>query len=98
MAKLADGEVRMFLEDLEGWSHVGDALHKEFTFPGFRGSVAFVNRVADRANAAGHHPDIEIHYHRVLLSLSTHDEGGVTEKDLALAAEIDGVAEPDDGG
>ena len=95
MAKLADGEVRAFLEELEGWTHVGNAIHKDFTFRGFRGAIAFVNRVAEKANDAGHHPDIEIHYNRVLISLSTHDEGGVTEKDLALAAEINGVAEPD---
>ena len=97
MAKLEDAEVRASLEDLEGWKHFGNAIHKEFTFPGFRGSIAFVNRVAEAANAAGHHPDIEIHYNRVLISLSTHDEGGVTEKDLALAAGIDGVVEPDGG-
>jgi 4a-hydroxytetrahydrobiopterin dehydratase len=97
MAKLEDGEVRTFLRDLEGWKHFGNAIHKEFTFPGFRGAIAFVNRVAEQANAAGHHPDIEIHYNRVLISLSTHDEGGVTEKDVALAAEIEGVAQPDGG-
>ena len=95
MAKLDDGEVRAFLEELEGWTHVGNAIHKDFTFPGFRGSIAFVNRVAEKANDAGHHPDFEIHYNRVLISLSTHDEGGVTEKDVALAAAIDGAAEPD---
>jgi 4a-hydroxytetrahydrobiopterin dehydratase len=53
--------------------------------------------VADLAEAAGHHPDIEIHYNRVYLSLSTHDAGGVTEKDVALAAEIDLVTEPTAG-
>ena len=98
MAKLADGEVRGFLDDLEGWKHFGNAIHKDFTFPGFRGAISFVNRVAEKANDAGHHPDIEIHYNRVLISLSTHDEGGVTEKDIALAGEIDGVVSPDDGG
>ena len=51
-----------------------------------------MNRVAELAEGAGHHPDIEIHYNRVYVSLSTHDAGGVTEKDVALAAEIDMAA------
>lgn len=92
MAKLSNEELRPALAELEGWSLLGDAIHKTFTFPGFRGAIAFVNRLADRANAAGHHPDLEIHYNRVTVSLSTHDEGGVTEKDVALAAEIDEAA------
>jgi 4a-hydroxytetrahydrobiopterin dehydratase len=96
MAALSDGELRVLLSDLEGWTHVGHAIHKEFRFPGFRGSIAFVNRVADAANAAGHHPDIEIHYQRVMISLSTHDQGGVTDKDLSLARDIDRAVEADD--
>jgi 4a-hydroxytetrahydrobiopterin dehydratase len=97
MTKLSDAEVQAFLREGEGWSQVGDAIHKSFSFPGFRGAIAFVNRVADLANEARHHPDLEIHYNLVLVSLSTHDEGGVTEKDVALAAGIDAVTEPDHG-
>ncbi len=95
MAKLSDAELRTLLAEMDGWTHLGDAIHKSYTFPGFRGAIAFVNRIADRANDAGHHPDLEIHYNRVVVSLSTHDEGGVTEKDAALAAEIDAAAESD---
>ena len=94
MAKLTDEEVRSLLTTMHGWRSLGDAIHKEFTFRGFRGAIAFVNRVADLANAAAHHPDLEIHYHRVVVSLSTHDEGGVTDNDVVLAREIDSVAEP----
>jgi 4a-hydroxytetrahydrobiopterin dehydratase len=97
MAKLTDGEVRSLLGGIEGWTHVAGGIHKSFSFPGFKSAIAFVNRVADRANDAGHHPDLEIHYNRVVVSLSTHDEGGVTEKDVALAAEIDAAAHPDEG-
>jgi 4a-hydroxytetrahydrobiopterin dehydratase len=97
MAKLTDAEVRTALGEMEGWTQVGGAIRKDFVFPGFRGAIGFVNRVADRANEAAHHPDIEIHYNHVLISLSTHDEGGVTEKDVALAAEIDAVTAPDEG-
>ena len=101
MAKLTDAELDAFLSRMERWSFLANAIHKDFAFPGFRGAIAFVNRVAERADVAGHHPDIEIHYSRVQISLSTHDAGGVTEKDVALAAEIDAVAEGEaepDGG
>lgn len=97
MAKLTEAELKVFLDETQGWTSLSNAIHRDFTFPGFRAAIAFVNRVADRAEAAGHHPDIEIHYNRVYLSLSTHDAGGVTEKDVALAAEIDLVAEPSAG-
>lgn len=96
MAKLEDGERQLMMRDLEGWTDLGDAIHKEFTFKGFRGAIAFVNRIADLANEAGHHPDLEIHYNRVVVSLSTHDAGGVTEQDITLAGRIDRVVEPDD--
>lgn len=95
MAKLTDQELEAFLSKGEGWTSRGDSIHKEFVFRGFRAAIAFVNRVAERADAARHHPDIGIHYNRVTISLSTHDAGGVTEKDVAAAAEIDGVAEGD---
>jgi 4a-hydroxytetrahydrobiopterin dehydratase len=92
MPKLTDAELTAFLSEVEGWTSLGNAIHKEFGFPGFRGAIAFVNRVAERAESAGHHPDIEIHFNRVFISLSTHDAGGVTEKDAVLAAEIDAAA------
>jgi 4a-hydroxytetrahydrobiopterin dehydratase len=97
MAKLTEDELRTALGEMGGWTQVGEAIRKDFVFPGFRGAIGFVNRVADRANEAAHHPDLEIHYNRVLVTLSTHDEGGVTEKDVALAAEIDTVSAPDEG-
>jgi 4a-hydroxytetrahydrobiopterin dehydratase len=97
MAKLSETELTVFLDEREGWASLSNAIRRDFTFPGFLQAIAFVNRVADLAEAAGHHPDIEIHYNRVSLSLSTHDAGGVTEKDVALAAEIDLVAEPTAG-
>jgi 4a-hydroxytetrahydrobiopterin dehydratase len=92
MATLTEAELRAALNDLEGWEGVGSALRKEFVFNGFREAIAFVNRVAERAEAANHHPDIEIHYHRVGISLSTHDEGGITSKDVALAGELEAAA------
>jgi 4a-hydroxytetrahydrobiopterin dehydratase len=97
MAKLTDSELNVFLDERENWTSLSNAIHRDFTFPGFRSAISFVHRVAELAETAGHHPDIEIHYSRVSLSLSTHDAGGVTDKDVALAAEIDLIAEPTAG-
>jgi 4a-hydroxytetrahydrobiopterin dehydratase len=94
MPKLGNDEIALALRDLPEWRHLAHGLHKEFTFRGFRDAIAFIDRIAEKAIAAGHHPDIENHYNRVVLSLSTHEEGGVTEKDVALAAEIESVVEP----
>jgi 4a-hydroxytetrahydrobiopterin dehydratase len=91
---LFEDEIRMALRDLPGWRAFGNALHKQFTFRGFRAAIAFINRVAEQAIAVGHHPDIENHYNRVMLSLTSHDQGGITEKDIALAHAIERVAEP----
>jgi len=97
VAKLTDEELEGFLSNSKGWTSQGDAIVKEFAFPGFRAAIAFVNRVAEKADAARHHPDIEIRYNHVRISLSTHDAGGVTEKDVAAAAGIDAATGPDGG-
>jgi 4a-hydroxytetrahydrobiopterin dehydratase len=96
VTKLDDDQIRVALEagDLPGWSFSDNAIHKEYSFPGFRGAIAFIDRLAERAIEAKHHPDLENHYNRVIVSLSTHDQGGVTEADLALARAIESVAEP----
>jgi 4a-hydroxytetrahydrobiopterin dehydratase len=89
---LDDNEVAARLGRLTGWQRQGDAISKEFRFPDFRAAITFVNRVADAAERADHHPDIIINYDRVRMTLSTHSEGGLTEKDFALASEIDAAA------
>jgi 4a-hydroxytetrahydrobiopterin dehydratase len=94
MALLTDEELRLALSELPGWTRLGNAIHKRYTFRGFRAAIAFVNRLAEQAIAANHHPDIEIHYDRVVVSLSTHDEGGVTGRDVELATAIERVSEP----
>lgn len=96
MSKLFDDEIGLALKDLPDWRYFGNALHKQFRFRGFRAAIAFVNRVAGEASAAGHHPDIEIHVDRVMLSLSTNDDGGVSAKDVQLAQAIERVVEPAD--
>lgn len=94
MAKLTRSQLDSALDDLHDWRSFGNALHKTFMVRGFRAQIAFVNRVAEQALASGHHPDIEIRDGRVIVSVITRSEGGVTEKDVSLAHAIDRVLEP----
>lgn len=89
MSPLSDAEIKDALAALDGWEHADGTIVKQFRFDGFPAAVAFVTRLVEPAEAANHHPDLEIHYNRVVVALSTHSEGGVTAKDLALAPEID---------
>ncbi len=66
-------------------------LTRTFQFDGFVAAIAFVNRVAEYAEQAAPHPDIDIRYNRVRIALTTHDDGGISEKDIALAAQLDGI-------
>ena len=91
MAKLSDEAIRVGLAKMQGWSYQGKDLHKQFTFKSFLPGIEFVNRIAQAAESAGHHPDITINYNVVGINLSTHSEGGVTQKDLDLADKIDQI-------
>jgi len=82
MAKLARTEAEQRLKSLNGWTLEGDAIKKQYTFKDFPEAIAFVNRLAPKAEAADHHPDILINYKRVTLTYSTHSEGGLTAKDF----------------
>jgi 4a-hydroxytetrahydrobiopterin dehydratase len=86
MALLKPEEVTEALKTLDGWSLDGKAIKKQFTFQDFPEAVLFVSALVPGAEEADHHPDIEIHYKRVILSYSTHDEGGLTKKDIDGAA------------
>jgi 4a-hydroxytetrahydrobiopterin dehydratase len=78
-----------------GWTRDGNALTKTFAFKGFKGAVAFVNRVAEAANAANHHPDIHLEaYKTVRIVLTTHIAHGLTDADVELARAIDAVERP----
>ena len=86
---LSDIGIQRELGNLPGWSRRGGTLTKTYKFRTFPDAIDFVTRIADRAEAANHHPDIDIRYTRVTCTLSTHDAGGITQKDIALAGEIE---------
>jgi 4a-hydroxytetrahydrobiopterin dehydratase len=92
MPVLSDEEIKDRLSGLDGWERAGDALVKEFKLDDFKGSVDFVNRLTPLAEEMNHHPDLEISWNKVRVSLSTHSQGGITENDFELAGKIDGVA------
>jgi 4a-hydroxytetrahydrobiopterin dehydratase len=94
MPPLKKDEIKARLSGMSGWKLDDDEIEKDFKFADFKQAMAFVNRVAEAAEAMDHHPDIEIKYNKVEMSLSTHSEGGVTEKDFALATQIDAAAQP----
>jgi len=81
-------EVASHLAVLPGWNIEAGELTRTFTFKDFLAALAFVNRVGERAEEAGHHPDIDIRYNRVRLGLVTHDAGGLTAKDFELASAV----------
>jgi 4a-hydroxytetrahydrobiopterin dehydratase len=90
---LTDDEIERGLASLDGWTREADAIRRTITCADFRGAIALVDAVADAAEAANHHPDIEVRrYRRVTLTLSTHAAKAITARDLELAAEIDGLA------
>ncbi len=92
MSLLPHEQVHARLASLEGWHLIGNAIERTFDCGDFDGSIRFVNAVAAAANAAGHHPDLRISWNRVTVTLSSHDTGGVTERDFALAKAVDAVA------
>ena len=91
-AKLSDKEIQDKLAALPGWKKEADALVRQFTLRSFPDAIAFTTRLAFDAQEADHHPDITISYKRVTVRWSTHDAGGVTDKDLAGVAQTDRVA------
>lgn len=86
--RLADDAIARALSDLPHWSRDGESLVREFVFPSFQDALTFVNRVADAAEAAQHHPDIDIRYTKVRLSYWTHDAGGITRADIKAAGAV----------
>lgn len=92
MPLLDDKTVRQKLMSMPLWSLEGGELVRHSTFENFVQSMQFVNGVAELAEGAGHHPDIDIRYNKVRLALVSHDAGGLTERDFDLAATIDSLS------
>jgi 4a-hydroxytetrahydrobiopterin dehydratase len=90
--KLSQSEIEQRMKTLKSWRLEGNEITKQFTFAGFPEAVAFVDRLAPKAEAADHHPDILINYKRVTLTYSTHSESGLTDKDFEGAATADQLA------
>jgi 4a-hydroxytetrahydrobiopterin dehydratase len=91
MSRLTDEEIEDRLAGLEGWERSGNAIVKEFENGDFKGSVDFVNRLTPEAEEMNHHPDLEISWSTVKVSITTHSEGGLTEGDFELATRIDAL-------
>jgi 4a-hydroxytetrahydrobiopterin dehydratase len=89
MPKLSQSDIAARMKTISGWTLDGDAIRKQFTFKDFLEAIAFVNRLAPEAERADHHPNILINYKRVTLTYTTHDAGGLTEKDFEGAAVAD---------
>jgi 4a-hydroxytetrahydrobiopterin dehydratase len=89
MVSLGDDEARERMRAVPGWELHGGEIRRQYGFADFKAAIVFVNRVAELAEAMNHHPDILINYSRVTLVLTSHDSGGLTERDFRLAAKID---------
>jgi 4a-hydroxytetrahydrobiopterin dehydratase len=89
MARLSVDEITARLKSLPGWEYKDNAISKLYRFKEFMDGIRFIQRVAALAEAADHHPDIHVNYIRVTFICTTHDAGGVTEKDSKLAGDIE---------
>lgn len=92
MAVLTANAVHEKLATLKNWKLEGSEIVRHIEFPGFPEAMQFVNKVAEKAQAANHHPDIDIRYNKVRLALVSHDAGGITDSDFEMAAAIDKLA------
>jgi 4a-hydroxytetrahydrobiopterin dehydratase len=91
MTKLSESEIREATQELPGWVDQDGKLTKTFTHSSFPEAIVFVNAVAHIAELANHHPDIDVRYSNITLSLMTHDEGGITPRDVALARQVEAI-------
>jgi 4a-hydroxytetrahydrobiopterin dehydratase len=91
MDKLTDAELTTALADLGNWTRDGDAIRRDVQAPAFLTGIDYVREVAEAAEQADHHPDIDIRWRRLTFVLSTHDAGGLTQADVDLAHVIDGI-------
>ena len=91
MTRFSAAQIKTALHTVPEWKHRGAAITRMFAFKDFPAAIRFVNRVAKLAEATWHHPDIDIRWNKVTLTLTTHDGGGLTRKDFRLAKKFDGL-------
>jgi 4a-hydroxytetrahydrobiopterin dehydratase len=91
MRRLSDDEIRTGLASLPGWERRDDEIEKVYELPSFADAIAFVTRVGFVAESADHHPDLDVRWRKVRVALSTHSEGGITDKDVEIAGEIEAL-------
>jgi len=91
MSILNTEQIRLHVKTVPNWLKRARTIHRIFPFDGFLNSIDFVNRIARKAQKSNHHPDIDIRFDKVSLTLTTHDEGGITEKDFSLARQCDKI-------
>jgi len=92
MALLSDAEIEERIAELPGWERRGEAISKTFEHADFVGSVRFVDAIVEPAEAMNHHPDLEISWDKVKVTISTHSEGGLTAADFELAGKVDALS------
>jgi 4a-hydroxytetrahydrobiopterin dehydratase len=92
MPPLSDDEIEQGLASLSGWQRDGDMIVRDYELPTFMGAIDAVREIAELAEAANHHPDLDIRYRKLHVAMTTHDEGGISQRDLDLAGQIDAAA------
>ena len=92
MPKLTREEIRQILTELPGWVFTEDQIEKEFTFSTYMAGIEFVNRLAAKAEEHNHHPDLEVGWCRVKVAFTSHDTGGVTERDVKMATAAEQIS------
>ena len=93
MGKLPTDEITSELSKLPGWTFSNDKIEQEFSFDSYMDGIAFVNQIAVRAEEQNHHPDLEVGWCRVKVAFTSHDSGGVTERDIRMAHEVSRLSE-----
>ncbi|MBM4101068.1 MAG: 4a-hydroxytetrahydrobiopterin dehydratase [Phycisphaerae bacterium] len=91
VTRLSDAQVESRMPSVAAWKRTGDLIEREFSFPDFVAAMRFVNRVAEEAERSQHHPDIHVLYNRVRLGYSTHDAGGLSDRDFTAAVAVDRI-------
>ncbi|MCH8012235.1 MAG: 4a-hydroxytetrahydrobiopterin dehydratase [Candidatus Marinimicrobia bacterium] len=93
MDKLSEEKIQTALKELLSWEFTKNLIQKEFTFDTYMAGIDFVNRIAAKAEEQNHHPDLEVGWCRVKVVFTSHDSGGVTERDIRMAKIVDGIVQ-----